>query len=536
MNVSTGDKKLFDSSLRKDFTLQRRLSTATDVKYDMYLLSLTSMLNLFGSPLDRKKNFYICHQDLLKSGNLMRFEDLPMGTFIIFVSHQWNGFHHPDPNGRQMQVLSSVLRDLRDGVYRTETDPFHVHLYKKNTVTTVSEWKELLTNAYIWYDWFSQPQPSRGTSKAEVERLGRDLRLALDSVSAYVERADTLMILAPSSVHVDIVDEHTGRKKYTCYRTWRQRGFCVLEFFCANFSRRSTHPVLFVRSEMNAPIWISPVESIKLAVGECDFTCCEKNHLVLRGGREGEEKSKIECSRPNIRDILDRLIDAKATHLFMMKYTVHGRLTRVFKHWWLRGLNDKEGHVMTSFSSSSSSSSWKDLKNDLKTWLKWDKNIDGDFFDRRGVSLLWYAVCSNHLKAATYLVDEINQNYQNDLKERQRRIESRGSKEGFIYVGIPGSSTALMAAMTLGSSEIVELLLANGANSDAIDRSGNNSFMMACIFNRVENVKYWLKRFPDWDLEAPNAFVGGVALGCAVYVSSLSLSLSLKTHILILRF
>ena len=50
----------------KDFTLQRRLSTASNVKYDMYLINLGTMLNLFGSHSDRKKNFNLCHQDLLE--------------------------------------------------------------------------------------------------------------------------------------------------------------------------------------------------------------------------------------------------------------------------------------------------------------------------------------------------------------------------------------------------------------------------------------------------------------------------------------
>jgi hypothetical protein len=92
----------------KDFTLQRRLSTATDIKYDMYLMSLSNTNKHFGTSLERKKNFHLCHQDLLKKDMLTRFEDLPMGSFVIFVSHQWNGFNHPDPNERQMQVLSKV--------------------------------------------------------------------------------------------------------------------------------------------------------------------------------------------------------------------------------------------------------------------------------------------------------------------------------------------------------------------------------------------------------------------------------------------
>merc|ERR1711871_1100108 len=96
------------------FTLQRRLSTATPVNYNMYLMNITTMLKLFGSSSDRKKNLQLCHQDLLETETMLtRFEDLPMGTFVMYVSHQWNGFQHPDPHGRQLEVLCKVTRDLR---------------------------------------------------------------------------------------------------------------------------------------------------------------------------------------------------------------------------------------------------------------------------------------------------------------------------------------------------------------------------------------------------------------------------------------
>ena len=38
------------------------------------------------------------------------------------------------------------------------------------------------------------------------------------------------------------------------------------------------------------------------------------------------------------------------------------------------------------------------------------------------------------------------------------------------------------------------------------------------VFNRVDNVKFWLKEFPDWNLEARDTVVGGLALGSAVYM------------------
>ena len=95
-----------------------------DQMYHMYLMKLSTMIKMFGSPSDRKKNLQICHQDLLNTDVLTRFEDLPLGSFVMFVSHQWNGFQHPDPHGLQLEVLCNVLRDLRDGVYAVNTDPY----------------------------------------------------------------------------------------------------------------------------------------------------------------------------------------------------------------------------------------------------------------------------------------------------------------------------------------------------------------------------------------------------------------------------
>ncbi len=262
---------------------------------------------------------------------------------------------------------------------------------------------------------------------------------------------------------------------------------------------RSTHPVLLVTSDLHAPIWISPKESLRLAVGKCNFTCCETNHRGPRGD------SKITCSRKNVRIVLDRMIEAKANHLFKENNVVYGRLTRVLKHWWLRGLTE---NVLSSVKS----------EDDFETWLKWDKTIDGDFFDRNGVGLLIYAASANNLEMVKYLLEDIQKNFKDNPEEKQRRIECRITKKGFLDVGIPGSCTSLIGAMAFASSEMVQLLLESGANPYATEINGDNSLMCACSLNRVENVKFWLKEFPDWNLEARNKIVGGIALGLAVYM------------------
>ena len=49
---------------------------------------------------------------------------------------------------------------------------------------------------------------------------------------------------------------------------------------------------------------------------------------------------------------------------------------------------------------------------------------------------------------------------------------------------------------------------------------------MSCMFNRVDNVKLWLNKFPDWNLEARNTVVGGTVLGIAVYAGPNRLELT----------
>ena len=219
----------------------------------------------------------------------------------------------------------------------------------------------------------------------------------------------------------------------------------------------------------------------------------------------------MTCSRKNVRFVLNRMIDANADHLFDSNSVVYGRWMRVLKHWWLRGLDEDEQVAET-----------VKTIDDMESLLNWNKEIDADFEDRKGVSLLMYAVSMDNLSVATRLVEKINTDFRDDAKERQRRMESRICKEGFLKTRYSRFLTnALGFAMTVSSPEIVQLLLENGANANATDIQWKQS-VYVCVYgrNNVNNVKFWLKEFPDWDLEARNTVVGGIALGCAVYHGS----------------
>ena len=103
-----------------------------------------------------------------------------------------------------------------------------------------------------------------------------------------------------------------------------------------------------------------------------------------------------------------------------------------------------------------------------------------------------YAVTADNITAATHIVRDINKTFWHDTKERVKRLTSRTPPNNEIMeVGIPGSCTALIGAMSFASCDMVQMLLRNGANPHETEVGGNNAFMCACAFNRLDNVKLW---------------------------------------------
>ena len=137
------------------------------------------------------------------------------------------------------------------------------------------------------------------------------------------------MIVAPGCLHADRRDPDTKLRTKTCYRTYRNRGWCVLEMMCSLHSREKAHPALLITSAEGTPEWVSSLEALKLAVGLCDFTCCQRNHKF------GDKI--VPCDRGITREILETLIASKVKHLFKTENIKLARLTHCGTQWWTRG-------------------------------------------------------------------------------------------------------------------------------------------------------------------------------------------------------
>ena len=334
--------------------LGKRISTATTLQHDMWLISMSTLLKLYGK--DGKRELMEPHQHLLQRGDLIRWVNVPSDAEIVFVSHEWLSYAHPDPEGKKLKTLCRVLERLRDGdIDRVDMSALHTIQYKHNFTVLSNDWKDMLRRTFLWVDWFSMPQPSaekvEDIGDAKMEELRARGSRAIRSIPAYVERSDFMMILAPPSEH-----KNRGDDDNTCYRTWRRRGWCLLELFASFMSRDVTNPPLLVRSERGTPTWVSPSDASNMCVGQAKFTCCERNHAITTETQkvindifskedEEEEKNEVEmtipCDKPIAGNIMQRLIEAKVSHMFNTNGDV--RMARLFESmstWWLRDLDD----------------------------------------------------------------------------------------------------------------------------------------------------------------------------------------------------
>lgn len=93
--------------------LGKRFSTATPIQHDMWLISLENLLSLYGQ-LGHTRVMEV-HQNLRQRNFLIRWQDVSSDAEIIFVSHEWLSWAHPDPKGEQLGVLCKVLERLKSG-------------------------------------------------------------------------------------------------------------------------------------------------------------------------------------------------------------------------------------------------------------------------------------------------------------------------------------------------------------------------------------------------------------------------------------
>jgi len=204
-----------------------------DVEAPMWLLKVEDVLRMTPRLLP--------HQ-VLKSQRLLVKWSPKM--FAIFVSHQWLGFKHPDPNGEQLQVLQGILSNLIARKLKLGEDC--TSQFMKGVLSEKEfNW---IASAYIWLDYFSVPQKLDGYLRGHG--LAEEQSLYVYSIPGYVQRCNMFVALTPQSTHCD--------KGTECnFYSWLGRGWCRTELWCHFLS--SKMPIVVAKgpllAELSSPVW-----------------------------------------------------------------------------------------------------------------------------------------------------------------------------------------------------------------------------------------------------------------------------------------
>ncbi|CAE7367239.1 Ank2 [Symbiodinium microadriaticum] len=174
------------------------------------------------------------HQQLLAAGKLQEYEH----GFVTFVSHEWSGVDHPDPENHQLRSLQRMLHAIRKNKMTLASDT--ISLVRLGLTRSVST-KDLkkISRGWLWIDFACVPQACCCKNADELAEQQRQLKDAVMSLHTYVAQSSFFAVLAPAQNH------ENGRLMN--YMSWKRRGWCQFEL--AVNVLLGTNPVLHIASK-----------------------------------------------------------------------------------------------------------------------------------------------------------------------------------------------------------------------------------------------------------------------------------------------
>eukprot|EP00930_Biecheleria_cincta_P068183 TRINITY_DN5537_c0_g4_i1.p1 TRINITY_DN5537_c0_g4~~TRINITY_DN5537_c0_g4_i1.p1 ORF type:complete len:662 (+),score=94.37 TRINITY_DN5537_c0_g4_i1:82-2067(+) len=452
--------------------------------YPMYVLPVNVLMQL--------PRLHV-HSDMIAQGLLQEMTEHMKGKVIV-ISHQWLSYDSPDPNNEHLLTLQRMIGRLMNGeVSRVEDYWLHSMMFLSKGITA-SKWQDSLPNMYIWIDYCCIPQVSVSTDDASIAAASK----AVQSIPAYVERCDLLLVLAPVCTHQD-----TG--KACNFATWRSRGWCRTELMCAVLAPNRIRVMVCTGSEAT-PFLLHPFEGPRLPVGDGHFSCCSLGHRF-----HGKE---LACDKERVRSILTVMLQAKIQRLGAAGLTSERHWFTSMSQAFLQDLSapssDRCDRVLESANSrkelSRSRSSHSRGCSELRRVLKWTPADDAHSL-KTGFTLMMCAALADDF----YAVQE--------LGNSDRGLINLGLKRHFYQLAFMWKGVRpLGAAMAMSSWLTVQALLNAKADPTAQAANGMDALFFACCKGNLENIRCWLSRFPSWNLERTIPIMGMNPL-CAAAIS-----------------
>eukprot|EP00397_Hematodinium_sp_SG-2012_P022102 GEMP01022878.1.p1 GENE.GEMP01022878.1~~GEMP01022878.1.p1 ORF type:complete len:625 (+),score=135.84 GEMP01022878.1:282-2156(+) len=380
---------------------------------------------------------------------------------VIFVSHQWVSKTHPDPDFTQFAILQKAIRRLLDG-YEVRSDWFFSLVLLKDKV--INNWDELLSDALVWYDYFSVPQAA-----ANREFTKR----AIESISTYIEMAAMIFVLAPTVDHRDFVD--ANKEALLCdYYSWELRGWCRLEVFGAHLKENS-QPLMVIRSEGQMYFRGAGNLAHLARVAEGEFMCCTLNHQFVHS--DGTV-SPIPCDKPPVFGVLTALITSRLRHERKKGNLRKVRQILAHRHIWLRDLLPAE----ESYNASEATLSAFMVSYEFASPREFD----------RGWTPLRFASIGGNVNAVRQLLEE------------SADPEANLTRPGGANFPMEQGSSILCHTIRLcccsEHEEILDLLVAHKAKLESpshLDALTSASFSLSL---NKRGAHWFLRTFPDWDV------------------------------------
>jgi hypothetical protein len=145
----------------------------------------------------------------------------------------------------------------------------------------------------------------------------------------------------------------------------------------------------------------------------------------------------------------------------------------------------------------------------LKERLEWqDERTESKRTRSSGASSLFWAVLADDLCS----VREILRSEMKDI--------NRGLAQSYPELTLFAKMTPLMMAMGFARWGVVETLLKAGANPLSRDKDGHDAFMFAAFYGNENNIRGWLKMYPQWSLERGEGTIGMTPLLFAASVGA----------------
>ncbi|CAJ1334485.1 unnamed protein product [Effrenium voratum] len=240
--------------------------------FPMYVVKVTDFLSMQAVPEPH---------DILKARGLLH-EWVP-GMFSIFVSHQWLGSSHPDPEGAQAAILRQALQRMIQGKLHVEEDLVSY----PQTRRLSSKERQQIASGYLFFDWFAIPQITARLPGVNEDLTRTQAAKAVQSIPGYVEVADLFLALVPEIVHTE-----TGVR---CnYASWLSRGWCRAEGWCHLLSNKLDTSVIVVYSGQES---------------EFMFSLNWQRHKILEGN------FTVEDDRAVVGKLGEVALDSKIEHL-----------------------------------------------------------------------------------------------------------------------------------------------------------------------------------------------------------------------------